>query len=122
MVTMAHPSLSGRAAIAALCLLVSSTAAQSKPQFDVCERQVESYIINKLGLTIERIKYWWSMPSGLNGHAEPSEAYVYVTNCSGFHHFEIQADFDECQLPHYGTPPDYLYYRGATKDCKADSS
>ena len=56
----------------------------SAPQFDVCERQVESYVIDKLGLTIERIKYWWSMPSGLNGHAEPSEAYVYVETVLDF--------------------------------------
>lgn len=57
MVTMTRPSLNVRAAFAALCLLVSSTAAQGAAQFDVCERQVESYVTDKLGLTIERIKY-----------------------------------------------------------------
>ena len=115
-------SLNVRAAFAALCLLVSSTTVHSEPQFDVCERQVKSYVIDKLGLTIERIKYWWSLPGGTSNQEEPSEAFVYVEGCSGFHHFEIRADLEECQLPHYGTPPDYLLYRGATKDCETNDS
>ena len=98
---------------------VASSVHAKEPQFDVCERQVERYVTDRLGLTIERIDYWWSISSGIRNNVEPSEAYVYVKGCSGFHHFDIRATGEECVLAHYGTPPDYLFYRGATGDCEA---
>ena len=105
--------------VAALCLLVSSTTVHSEPQFDVCERQVVRHRQARLDDRTNQVLV--SLPGGTSSQEEPSEAFVYVKDVPDFTTSKLSGP-RRGQLPHYGTPPDYLLYRGATKDCGSNNS
>ena len=93
------------------------TAGGAEPQHGVCEQQVRDFVTGEIGHTIKSIDYWWSLHPGTNEMLEPSEALVYVNECPGFHLIAIRATGEECTMAHYGTPPDYLFYRGPSAGC-----
>jgi hypothetical protein len=102
-------------------LLVGACAeiSQAKPRYGVCRQQITDYVEQQLGQTMTRIdvrSYAERMPPRL---FEAGDALVYVTECDGFHSFEIRATEDFCEhLPHYGTSSArFIRYEGAFEGC-----
>jgi hypothetical protein len=103
--------------VGAMLLAVSGVCA-APPVTGVCEYQVRQYVGAELDQQVESIKFFWSGQPGAGETEEPSHAHVRVAECPGFHHFEIFATGETCTaLPHYGEPPNYLFYRGGVEGC-----
>ncbi|MEM7405138.1 MAG: hypothetical protein AAF458_07575 [Pseudomonadota bacterium] len=104
-------------AAGAIAIMVAAATGADEPSYMVCEDQLRSYVTAELGQTVERLDIHWSYRGGAPEPQESSTAVVYVKECSGYHFFEVLATYEECTLVHYGTPPNYLFYRGANAGC-----
>jgi len=89
-----------------------------EPQFDVCRKQIETYVRENLGQQVTDIIFYYVYERRDLLRWDYSKAVVSVSECPGYHYFEVHAIADTCEmLPHYGRQPDYLYYLGAFDGC-----
>ena len=89
-----------------------------EPQFDVCRRQIEAFVLQRFEQHVTGIDFFYVYERRELRRWDMSKAVVRVTECPGYHYFDIYATADTCELQaHYGNQPDYLYYRGAYDGC-----
>ena len=68
--------------------------------------------------TVTRIKFRWVYEERDIIRQDYSQALVWVEECPGWHFFDVRATADRCEsLPHYGTAPNYLFYRSGNNGC-----
>lgn len=103
--------------LAAMALFVANSAFASwgEPVFDVCDKQVRSYIEHNYEGNITSIDWVYDYDDrGSNG----SEAWVRLDSCSGYVVFDLRADEMDCTIAHYGRIPNYISRVWATRDCR----
>jgi hypothetical protein len=107
----------GVSLLAGALLSTGGDAVATEPRYGVCLQQIEDYVRQRLGQTVEHIR--------VNSYAErttithPGDALVFVEECDGFHGFEIFGTESVCEhLAHYGSGAYYVRYEGAYEGCK----
>lgn len=93
-----------KAIYGALLGLLVATAANAAPVYDVCQKQVESYVTSQLKTTITDVTYEW----GADTRTHRGRAWVRTPLCSGAFVFELRGNADDCHGPHYGRIPNYI--------------
>lgn len=101
-----------KAIIGALAGLLVSGSAFAGPVYDVCEKQVESYVASELGTTISSIQYEWP-----DSRTHRSRAWVRTPKCDGKFVFELRGSYDDCHRAHYGRIPNYISQVWTTGSC-----
>ncbi len=103
------------AASLAACLGV---APGQEPQYEVCRRQIHSYMLDTFGQHVTAIEFTYVYERRDLRRWDYSKAVVSVSECPGFHYFEVRATADMCETqPHYGRQPRYLRYLGGFDGC-----
>jgi hypothetical protein len=117
----------GETVATALMLAVLSQSATSNEQasassrkYEVCRAQIEQYVEDRLQQSVARIAFdfVFDYRSAGGGDGAKSTAVVYTNECPGYHVFELFAtDFDCDARAHFGTVPNYIYYRTSEDGC-----
>ena len=89
-----------------------------EPQYDVCRRQIHAYMLDTFGQHVTGIDFTYVYERRDLRRWDYSKAVVSVSECPGFHFFEVRATADMCETqPHYGRQPRYLRYLGGFDGC-----
>lgn len=105
-------------AVAVAALTAGAPLANAGPQTGVCRAQLEHYVSARMGQTVRDIKIHYDYDERNDYTSPKSDAVVYTAECAGYHYFEIAANYFTCEtLPHYGNPPNYVYYRSSGDGC-----
>ena len=106
------------AAIAAALAGCAAVVPGEQPQYDVCRRQIHAYMLDAFGQNVTGIEFTYVYERRDLRRWDYSKAVVSVSECPGFHYFEVRATADMCETQaHYGRQPRYLRYLGGFDGC-----
>lgn len=107
-----------------LALGTAVVGAVEGPQYDVCRKQIGEYVSQRFQQNVTDIDFAFNYEDrpriASPAFGSNNQAVVYTDGCDGYHVFEIHGTYFDCEhRAHYGTPPNYIYYRTSADGCKA---
>ncbi len=102
----------------AFTLSIAARIVYAEPQFGICQTQLEADVGTRFQHKITSIDFTFTTNKGGRDMGHKSTALVYTDGCPGYHVYDLFATKHDCESrAHYGTPPNYIWYRTSSGGC-----
>lgn len=111
-------NLSNALLVCALALApVLGAARESAPDDSTCGRQIRDDVAQRFGQTVTSIQFRFAERGG-RSNQPTNQAIASVSECPGWHFYELLGDEYQCQRQaHFGRVSNLIFYRSSGDGC-----